>query len=170
MRNRIKKIRREADLTQQEFADRLGVKRGTIANYELGRNIPIDAVISLICREFEINEEWLRTGKGTKEQPEPKNELDKLAEKYNMSHDEYIFLEMYFKKKRSERDAIFRFLHDTFSAIETDSKTTSQNQETSAEKTNFNDMSIDEQVELYRKELEKEKKATEKSEVLRKNA
>lgn len=170
MKDRIKKIRKEANLTQQEFADRLGVKRGTIANYELGRNTPIDAVISLICREFKINEEWLRTGKGTKEQPEPKNELDKLAEKYNMSRDEYIFLEMYFKKKRSERDAIFRFLHDTFSAIETDSKTTNENQETSAEKINFDDMSIDEQVKLYRMELEKEKKAKEELEVLQKNA
>lgn len=64
MHTRIKEIRTAAKLTQQEFADRLGIKRGTIANYELGRNEPIDAVITLICREFNINEEWLRTGKG----------------------------------------------------------------------------------------------------------
>lgn len=51
-------------MTQQEFADKLGVKRGAIANYELGRNEPIDAVISLICREFNVNEEWLRNGTG----------------------------------------------------------------------------------------------------------
>ena len=64
MKDRIKMIRKERDLTQQEFADRIGVKRGAIANYEIGRNIPTDSVISLICREFNINEEWLRTGQG----------------------------------------------------------------------------------------------------------
>lgn len=64
MKDRIKKIRKELDLTQQEFADRIGIKRGGVANYESGRNEPIDAVISLICREFNVNENWLRTGNG----------------------------------------------------------------------------------------------------------
>lgn len=64
MHERIRMLRRHKDLTQQEFADRIGVKRGAIANYEIGRNEPTDAVISLICREFNVNEEWLRTGEG----------------------------------------------------------------------------------------------------------
>ena len=64
LKDRIKKIRKELDLTQQEFADRIGVKRGGIANYEIGRNEPTDSVISLICREFNVNEDWLRTGEG----------------------------------------------------------------------------------------------------------
>lgn len=64
MNERLKKIRKKLGLTQQEFADRLGIKRGAIANYEIGRNEPIDAVISLICREFGVNEVWLRTGEG----------------------------------------------------------------------------------------------------------
>ena len=64
MKDRIKKLRRELDLTQQEFSDRIGVKRGAIANYEIGRNEPTDSVISLICREFNVNENWLRTGEG----------------------------------------------------------------------------------------------------------
>lgn len=64
MKDRIKKIRKELDLTQQKFADRIGVKQNTVAQYEMGRNIPIDSVISLICREFNVNEDWLRTGQG----------------------------------------------------------------------------------------------------------
>ena len=64
MQNRIKEVRKAACLTQQEFADRIGVSRGALANYEVGRNEPIDAVIALICREFQINESWLRTGIG----------------------------------------------------------------------------------------------------------
>lgn len=52
------------DLTQQEFADRIKVKRNTVATYELGRSEPSDAAISLICKEFNVNERWLRTGEG----------------------------------------------------------------------------------------------------------
>lgn len=62
MKDRIKTIRKELGLTQEKFADRLNMKRNTIANYEIGRNEPIDAVISLICREYNVNEQWLRTG------------------------------------------------------------------------------------------------------------
>ncbi len=61
---RIKKLRKYLDLTQQKFGERLGIKGNTVAQYELGRNEPIDAVLSLICREFNVNEEWLRTGDG----------------------------------------------------------------------------------------------------------
>lgn len=64
MHERIRKLRKTLNLTQQEFADSLNIKRGAIANYEIGRNEPIDAVISLICREYNVNEEWLRNGEG----------------------------------------------------------------------------------------------------------
>lgn len=64
MNDRIKKVRTAIGLSQQEFADRIGIKRGAVANYEVGRNEPIDAVISLICREFNVSERWLRTGEG----------------------------------------------------------------------------------------------------------
>ena len=64
MNERLKKLRKTLDMTQQEFADRIGTKRNTIAKYETDTNVPSAAVISLICREFNVNEEWLREGKG----------------------------------------------------------------------------------------------------------
>lgn len=64
MYNRIRELRNTLRLTQQEFADSIGVKRNTIANYETGRNDPIDAVTSLICKTHHVREEWLRTGRG----------------------------------------------------------------------------------------------------------
>ncbi len=73
MNERIKKLRRSLDLTQQEFADRIGIKRGAIANYEIGRNTPADSVISLICREFNVSENWLRTGTGEMFLPADRN-------------------------------------------------------------------------------------------------
>lgn len=77
MKERIRKLRRSLDLTQQEFADKIGMKRNTVANYETGRNDPSASVISLICREFHVNENWLRTGEGGEEnmfiKPSPTN-------------------------------------------------------------------------------------------------
>ena len=64
MNERIKYLRKTLDLTQQEFSDRIGIKRGAVANYEVGRNDPTDSVVSLICREFGVSEQWLRTGTG----------------------------------------------------------------------------------------------------------
>lgn len=64
MHERLRKLRKTLDLTQQEFAEKLGVKRNTVAQWEIGRNEPSDAIILSICREFNVNEEWLRTGKG----------------------------------------------------------------------------------------------------------
>ena len=74
MKDRIKKIRKELDLTQQEFADRLNVGRNNIAGYETGKRSPSDAVISLICREFNINADWLRTGQGDMFMKQSRNE------------------------------------------------------------------------------------------------
>ena len=51
-------------MTQQQFAEKLGVSRNTIATYETSVRVPIDAIIISMCREFGVREEWLRTGKG----------------------------------------------------------------------------------------------------------
>lgn len=64
MKDRIKQIRKALNLTQVEFGNRLGVKGNTITNYETGLRTPSNSVILSICKEFNINEEWLRTGEG----------------------------------------------------------------------------------------------------------
>ena len=64
MKDRIKEIRKSKGYTQQAFADALGVKQNTIATYEMGRIVPSDTVINLICSKFSVREEWLRTGDG----------------------------------------------------------------------------------------------------------
>ena len=81
---RIKKLRKSLDLTQQEFSERIGIKRNTIAKYETDRGEPIDAVISLICREFNVSETWLRTGAGEMFVEVPSNTLDALARGYHL--------------------------------------------------------------------------------------
>lgn len=64
MKNRIKQIRKECCLTQTEFGEKIGVRGNTITNYENGLRNPSEAIIRAICREFNVNEDWLRTGKG----------------------------------------------------------------------------------------------------------
>ena len=64
MNDRIKELRKELDLNQTEFGNKIGVKQTTVAGYERGARIPTDAVLLSICREFDVNESWLRTGEG----------------------------------------------------------------------------------------------------------
>ena len=64
MNTRIKKIREALNLTQDAFGKRIGSARNTIANYETGNRTPSNAVFTSICKEFNVNETWLRTGEG----------------------------------------------------------------------------------------------------------
>lgn len=64
MKERIREIRKTLKLTQVEFGEKIGVKGNTVTNYETGLRNPTDAVLLSICREFNVNEGWLRTGEG----------------------------------------------------------------------------------------------------------
>ena len=64
--DRIKEIRKENNLTQGEFGERLGIGKYAVTNIELGRVEPKDNVIKLIAKEFDVNEEWIKTGEGEK--------------------------------------------------------------------------------------------------------
>lgn len=64
MKDRIKKIRKELDLTQQGFAEKIGTTANVLTNYETGRRNPSASVINNICKTFNVNEDWLRTGEG----------------------------------------------------------------------------------------------------------
>lgn len=77
MNTRIKAVRNELKLTQDKFAAQMGVKKNNIACYETGKSRPSDSVISLICRTYNVNEEWLRTGEG--EMFVPRSREDEVA-------------------------------------------------------------------------------------------
>ena len=88
---RIKQVRKEAGLTQQKFADRIGCKQNTVAQYETDRNPPIDPVIKSICREFNISEAWLRNGEEPKNADEARRKaLAKAVGKARARGDPYI--------------------------------------------------------------------------------
>lgn len=67
MKERIKELRKSIGgkgITQQELADALGLKRNTIATYEIGKATPSERVISDLCNRYNVNKEWIKTGSG----------------------------------------------------------------------------------------------------------
>lgn len=61
---RIKQLRKLLDLTQTEFGAKIALKQATIGQIESGQRIATPRTIRDICREFNVNEEWLSTGQG----------------------------------------------------------------------------------------------------------
>lgn len=80
--SRTKELRKALGLTQQQFADRLHITRGAVSNWDFGRSDPSDSAISLICREFNVREAWLRDGTGDMLEVKPRaEELGELVRK-----------------------------------------------------------------------------------------
>lgn len=118
MHERIRKLRKTLDLTQEKFAERIGIKRNTIATYESGRNEPVDSVVALICREFHVNEEWLRYGTGEMFTKDSEDELKALTEKYSLTSADRILIEKYVSLNADTRKAILKFMTDVVSSLE----------------------------------------------------
>lgn len=61
---RIRKVRKALDLTQQKFAEQIGTTANVLTNYETGRRNPSASALNNICKTFNVSEAWLRTGDG----------------------------------------------------------------------------------------------------------
>lgn len=162
MHMRLKEIRKALNLTQQEFADRLKIKRNTVATYETGKSNPSDAAVSLICREFNVNEEWLRTGTGEMFKAAPSSALDALAEEYGLSNAAYVMVEKFVSLKPEAQETIFNYVREVAAAFQSGEISPAA---LAAPPADFSKLSVDEKVELYRQELEREEEAAAKSEV-----
>ena len=145
---RIKKVRKDLDLTQQAFADRLGMKRNSIAQVEMGRNTSDQTIIS-ICREFGISETWLRTGEGDMKAPGPEESVNELIQEHGLDNlDRQIILE-FIKLKPEDRESVKRYVRNLaqhLPAVEQAAQPMTIEQE------------VDQEVERYRQQLISEKK------------
>ena len=95
MNNRIKEIRRKAELTQTQFGERVGLQQNSIARIEAGTRVPSEAVIKAICREFHIRPEWLMHGEGPMTVPTASKTLDEVARRYSESRTFRAILDVY---------------------------------------------------------------------------
>ena len=117
---RIKIIRKELGLTQEEFGSQSGVKGNTVTGYERGTRAPSEAIINMICLIFKVEQTWLRTGEGDEpflHEPDFMNALDRLYSDYDCNALEKKFLSAYFSLKRQERYAFCSKLKDMFPAL-----------------------------------------------------
>lgn len=117
MNTRIKKLRKALDLTQREFASRIGMKPNTVATYEMGRALPSSAAINNICKEFRVNEEWLRSGVGEMFQPEPRDMIDELIEQYHLPREYRSLTEKYLELTPAQQEAVVLYMRKVAAAL-----------------------------------------------------
>ncbi|KIU07855.1 transcriptional regulator with XRE-family HTH domain [Clostridium butyricum] len=154
MHERIKKIRNDQNLTQNEFAQRLGVTRSVISNIELNRLAKPEqktSLIKLISKEFSINEEWLLNGTGSEKIESDTFSLDEYIKSKGATQLELDLIKSYFEIPEDLRNSIMNsFKHSVLKQMRnTEEAATTESSE-------LND--IDYEVESYRKELEAEQK------------
>lgn len=65
MKNRIKALRKSLKLSQDAFGKQIRITGASVSRLESGENNPSEQTISLICNNFHVREEWLRTGEGS---------------------------------------------------------------------------------------------------------
>ena len=107
---RIKELRKALGINQTDFAARLGSVQNTITGYETGRRIPSNQVIASICREFRVNEEWLRTGAGEMFIPSPETVVDKLAEDYRLCPEAKAMVAQFITLDPEAQLAVFKYM------------------------------------------------------------
>lgn len=117
MKDRIKQIRKRLDLTQQEFADKIGIKQNTVATYEMGRTTPSDRAIFSICQTFNVNETWLRTGEGEMFNQSKTSELEALAQKYGLLPGAIVALEKFVGLNPEERQIVLDYVDSIITAL-----------------------------------------------------
>lgn len=117
---RIKHIRKELGLTQEEFGTRIGVKGNTVTGYERGTRNPSDAIINIICLVFRVDQTWLRTGEGDDiflVESNLTNPLEKIYSDFDCNALERKFLDSYFSLKKQERYSFCSMLKNMFPSL-----------------------------------------------------
>lgn len=143
-------LRKTLGFNQKEMGDKIKLSQTHISSLENGARDATDRIISDICREFNVNEQWLRTGEGEIFiQPETFS-LDEYAQKSQLSELELDIIKSYMDLNKDVRQAILKTAQQLFAKH---SEITSTVEETNDE------IDIDAELERYRQELEAEKKA-----------
>lgn len=92
---RVKEIRKSLGLTLEKFGEKLGVKKGALSSIENGRNALTEQLAKAICREYNVNYDFLIRGEGDMFDNLPQTIIDELCLQYNLSDSEKAIIEMY---------------------------------------------------------------------------
>lgn len=160
--DRILKVFQSLDIKQFEFADKIGVSQAYISKLfkENSDKNPSERIIKIICSEFNVNEEWLRTGKGEIFVSSETFSLDDYSRQNNLTALELDIIKGYIELDKGTRETIlshFKSIFDKHSEVATTVDTYVPHYEPISVE-NYYVNEIDEEVERYRLELEAEKK------------
>lgn len=108
--DRIKELRKALHLTQAAFGERISIKQNSVALLESKYRNPSAQTISAICREFRVNEEWLRTGAGEMFVPTPASIVDELAEEYHLCPEAQAMVEKFITLDPEAQLAVFDYM------------------------------------------------------------
>lgn len=114
MNERIKELRDALGITLEEFGSRLGVTRTAISRLERGNRGVTDQMTISICREFGVNEHWLRTGEGEMFKQTREAVLDKLCAEYDLGADHRAIVEGFLDLTPQDRDVVLKYFHNVF--------------------------------------------------------
>ena len=112
MKDRLKAIRQELRLTQQEFADRLGVKKNTVSQWESGINNINPVMVTAICREFGIQRKYLEMGEGPVYTSQGDDSIAILARNYGLGSEDVAVIRAYIRLSPKQREAVRRFMSE----------------------------------------------------------
>lgn len=107
---RIKLIRQNTGLSQQKFANRLGMSRDVIKNIELNLVEPKEYVIKAICREFKINYLWLIKGEGDQYTLTPEDIFEEIRKEFDLSDKDIELLRLYCELTKQERSELINYI------------------------------------------------------------
>ena len=114
MKDRIREVREHFGLSMEKFGSRIGIGKASISLLESGKNNPSVQPITLICREFGVNEQWLRTGEGEMFEQTRASVLDRLSTEYDLSREQRSVIEAFLDLDPQERDVILKYVHNVF--------------------------------------------------------
>ena len=114
MNTRIKELRTALHLTLEGFGDRIGVTRAAVSKWENGDRGIADSMVVSICREFGVNERWLRTGEGEMFEQTRETVLDRLAAEYSLDKEQVSVIENFLDLSPQERTLFLTQMRKVF--------------------------------------------------------
>lgn len=110
MQNRVKKVRQSLGLSQESFGNSLGVTKTAICGIEAGRRSLTEQMAKAICREFNVNYDWLKEGTGDMFDAVPETLVDELAQEFNLDEVDKRIILGYLRLSDDERKVIKRYM------------------------------------------------------------
>ena len=110
MNERIKLLRKTLKLSGEKFGEKLGVKRSAISDLETGRNNLSEQMLLAICREYNVNEEWLRTGEGEMFIETKESFLENISKQYSLDDLDIKIIESYLSLSPDGREFIKNYI------------------------------------------------------------